>query len=60
MLNAHDAFAVKFALYSKDISVTCACMKGAGFKISRLAIDEVQLTMKYAVARCGTSVYKAV
>ena len=64
---AYDVFAVL-----KDIPVTCtlckvpspllacACMKGAGFKISRLAIDKVQLTVKHTVARCGTSLYKAI
>ena len=54
----------------QDIPMTCTqsaqppsrtCMMGVGFEISRLAIiDKVQLTVKYAVARCGTSLYKAV
>ena len=55
MLNLHDAFTVKFALKlivktcTHDMHAvqsaqppSCACMKGAGFKISRLhvAIDK--------------------
>ena len=52
MLNAYDVFAVKFALNCK-LRHTCdmytvqsaqplshVCMKGAGFEISRLAIDK--------------------